>query len=46
VVIPEFSGWGREKKPKEVKPKPEEKKPPKVEKEPFLKRWFRMRRGG
>lgn len=35
-----------EKKPKEVKPKPEEKKPPKVAKEPFLKRWFRMRRGG
>lgn len=30
---------------KEVKPKPEEKKPPVVKKEPFFKRWFRIRRG-
>lgn len=31
---------------KEVEPKPEEKKPPVAKKEPFFKRWFRMRRGG
>lgn len=37
-----------EKKPREIKkekPVPEEKKPPKVEKEPFFKRWFRIKRG-
>lgn len=36
-----------EKKPKEIKeekPKPEVKKPPVVKKEPFFKRWFRIRK--
>lgn len=36
-----------EKKPREIKekkPVPEEKKPPVVKKEPFFKRWFRIKR--